>query len=286
MTRLIPVAIAYDFDGTLAPGNMQELAFIPDIRMTKKAFWKNVEDETKKHDADNILIYMKMMLEKANQAEIPVLKSNIESYGKSLAFFDGVLDYTSEGQTIPGWFKRINNYGKTTGVKVSHYIISSGIKEMVTGCKISNEFDAIFASSFYYDHNGIAIWPALALNYTTKTQYLFRINKGALKVHDDGLINNYVPLEKRKIPFENIIYIGDGVTDIPCFRVVKDKHGHSIAVYKPRGRGAKQKAEALKKEGRVNFIAPADYKDGSSVDKIVKGIIEKIQFDNQLRKLS
>ena len=179
--RLIPLAIAYDFDGTLAPGNMQEHDFIPKIGMTKRAFWKEVGALSKSNEADNILVYMKLMLERAQAAHVPVRKSDFESFGATLELFSGVL----------GWFDRINAYGRAGGVRVEHYVISSGIREMVLGSPISRKFRAVFASSFMYDHHGVAQWPALVLNYTTKTQYLFRINKGSLHVHDHSKINEY-----------------------------------------------------------------------------------------------
>mgnify|MGYP003393548755 CR=1 FL=1 len=270
--KLIPFAIAYDFDGTLAPGNMQERDFIPAIGMTTKSFWTEVNDLCKKHQADNILIYMRLMLKKADAADIAVRKKDIEAYGKSLAFFKGVET----------WFDRINIYGKTSGVQVTHYIISSGIREMVKGSSISKKFKAIFASSFLYDHNGVAQWPALALNYTTKTQYLFRINKGNLDVYDHSKINDFVPKSQRPVPFENMVFIGDGDTDIPCFRLVKDQGGHSIAVYKPNTRGKKEKAKKILEDGRVNFTAPANYKEGGELDLIVKALIDKVATDKQL----
>ncbi len=271
----ILLAISYDFDGTLAPGNMQEHSFIPEIGMSKEDFWKEVRSLAKQHEADNILIYMGLMLEKARSARVTVRKSDFAKRGKGLPLYDGVTD----------WFKRINVYGRSGGVEVEHYIISSGIREIVRGTPIAKEFRAIFASSFWYDHHGVAQWPALALNYTTKTQYLFRINKGSLDVHDHSIINKFVPKGERRVPFENMVFIGDGETDIPCFRLVRDQGGNSIAVYKPHVAPAKQKAERLVKEGRVSFVAPADYREGLSLDRIVKAIIDKLATDNHLRKL-
>jgi hypothetical protein len=281
MSKYIPFAIAYDFDGTLAPGNMQERDFIPQIGMTKKKFWAEVSSESKKHEADNILIYMKLMLDKADKAEVKVTKKDFMDYGSKLPFYDGVLSYFEEQKKELGWFDRINKYGKESGVDVKHFIISSGIREMVLGSKISKKFKVIFASSFCYDYYGIAKWPALALNYTSKTQFLFRINKGCLNVYDHKDINEYIPEEKRAIPFTNMIYIGDGETDIPCFRLVKDRGGHSIAVYKPHT--TKNKINKLLLEGRVNFIAPAEYKRKSKLDKIVKSLIDKVSHDKHVR---
>ena len=280
--RTILFAIIYDFDGTLAPGNMQERDFIPAIRMKTRKFWNEVSKISKDKQADSILVYMKLMLSKAQAASVPVHKNNFKEYGKNLPFFKGILSYSVGNASEMGWFERINKYGTQSRIRVEHYIVSSGIREMIDGTKLARKFKAIFASSFFYDHNGVAVWPSLAINYTTKTQYLFRINKGCLDISDNSKINKYIPEHERRVPISNMVYIGDGDTDIPCFRLVKDRGGHSIAVYKPKTKGAKEKIEKLIQEGRVNFIAPADYRNGSKIDKIVKGIIDKIQVDNDL----
>ena len=193
--RRIPLAIAYDFDGTLAPGNMQEFEFVPRIGMTTQLFWDEVAQLQKLHEGDNILIYMWLMLEKAHAARVPVRKDDIKQYGETIDLFEGVTE----------WFDRINKYGKENGVNIDHFIISSGLREMIAGTPISKYFKSIFASSFLYDENCVAKWPALALNYTTKTQYLFRINKGSLHVYDHSRINEYIPREDRPVPFENIM---------------------------------------------------------------------------------
>lgn len=273
--KLIPFAIAYDFDGTLAPGNMQEFDFVPTIGMTKRAFWREVSELAKEHDADSILIYIKHMLDKARAAHVPVHKKDFIDFGRAVTLFEGV----------ESWFDRINAYGKERGLKVLHFIISSGIREMILGTPIAKKFSAVYASSFVYDHNGVAEWPALAVNYTTKTQFLFRINKGVANVYDNSRINEFVPKKDRPVPFENMVFVGDGETDIPCFRLVKDQGGHAIAVYKPSTKGAKGKAERLVKDGRVNFIAPANYGSGSEMETFIKGVIDKVAADGVLKQL-
>lgn len=271
----IPFAICYDFDGTLAPGNMQERDFIPSIGMTKRSFWTEVRQRCEHHGADNILIYMGLMLEKARAAHVPVRRDDFSSYGKSLKLFRGVED----------WFPRITTYGKLSGLQVTHHIISSGIREMILGTPIRKHFKDIYASSYCYDHHGVAEWPALALNYTTKTQYLFRINKGVSNVFEHNRVNQYVPPDERPVPFHNMIFIGDGETDIPCFRLVKEQGGQSIAVFQPHTRSAKSRSNALKADGRVNFVAPADYSDGKPIDVLVKAIMEKIAATEHLKRL-
>lgn len=273
--KYAPFAIAYDFDGTLAPGNMQEYDFVPAIGMAKQRFWREVNDLIRQHDADTILAYMMHMLDRANAAQVPVRREDFVAFGRSVTLFEGVAD----------WFDRINAYGKAQGFKVEHYIISSGIREMIEGTPIARKFAAIYASAFIYDHNGVARWPALAVNYTTKTQFLFRINKGVLNVYDNATINKFIPKEDRAVPFEHMVFIGDGDTDIPCFRLVKEQRGHAIAVYKPSTRGARGRAEKLVKESRVNFIAPANYAAGGEMDTFVKGIIDKVAADVALKQL-
>lgn len=271
--KLTHMAIAYDFDGTLSPGNMQEYTFIPAIQKNIEQFWSEVGKLAKEKQADKILTYMKLMLEKAAHEKVSVRREDFARFGTGVKLFKGVTD----------WFGRINNYAREKNIVIEHYIISSGLKEMVEATKIGREFEAIFASSFMYDHHGIADWPALAINYTTKTQYLFRINKGTLDVNDDTGINEYVRPEDRPIPFERIIYLGDGSTDIPCMKLVKELGGHSIAVFKPHTKGARTEADQLIAQDRVNFIAPANYEDNRAVDRLVKSIIDKIVADTALK---
>lgn len=275
MTK-IQIAISYDFDGTLAAGNMQEYDFIPGVGMTTQKFWNEVSLLAEKEQADNILMYMMLMLQEAEKARVPVHRKDIESYGKKVKLFQGVED----------WFKRINAYAVSKGAKIDHFIISSGLREMIEGTPISKEFKKIFGSSFFYDHNEVARWPALAINYTTKTQYLFRINKGVLNVHDHTAVNKYLDHRDRPVPFKNMIFIGDGETDVPCFRLVKEQGGHSIAVYKPSTKGAKTRAEGLVADGRVNMFTPADYRDGKKLDKSIRAIIDKIVAEVEVEKLS
>ena len=270
--KLVNMAIAYDFDGTLAPGNMQEYDFIPKLHMKSQGFWDDVTSYAREQNADKILAYMYLMLKKADSAEVRVTKDDFRKYGEQIQLFPGVIE----------WFQRINEYGREKSIRLEHYIVSSGLREMVEGSSIAKEFKAIYASGFMYDHHGVACWPALAINYTTKTQYLFRINKGSLDVSDNSVINSYVPHEQRPVPFENMIFIGDGETDIPCMRLVKDQGGHSISVYDPGKRMAKKSAEQLLKEKRVTLIAPADYREGTNIDLAVKAMIDKVEARSRI----
>ena len=216
MTRKLPeVAIAYDFDGTLSPGNMQEYDFIPKLGMTPARFWSKANELARQCDGDLILAYLNLMLNEARARGVPIRRDDFVAYGRKVTLFPGV-------QT---WFDRINAYGRQQGLAVRHYIVSSGLREMVQGSPIASQFARVFASAFAYDVHGVAYAPALALNYTTKTQYLFRINKGTLDVWDNRVINAYQPQAQRPVPFSRMIFLGDGETDVPCMRLVKDQGG-------------------------------------------------------------
>jgi phosphoserine phosphatase len=262
----IPFVIAYDFDGTLSPGNMQEYDFVPALKIKPAVFWQEAKAMAQDQQADEILAYMRLMIERAQAAKVRVSKKDFADFGASIQLFPGVED----------WFKRITAYGRAKGVKVEHFIISSGLREMIEGTSINKHFTRVYASGFMYDHNGIAHWPALAVNYTTKTQYLFRINKGSLDVHDNSVINKFVEPSERPVPFSNMVFIGDGETDIPSMRLVKNQGGHSIAVYSKGKRGAREKAQKLVEEGRTNLATTADYTENSAIDRAVKAMIDKV----------
>lgn len=274
MAKRATIAIVYDFDGTLSPGNMQEYDFISQLRIPPKRFWREAEEKASHDKADKILTYMHLMLEKAHTQGISVHKTAFRAYGRNIVLFDGVRT----------WFERINQYGKSHKSNIEHYIVSSGIYEMLDATPIKKHFKKIFASSFVYNNSGVACWPAIAINYTTKTQFLFRINKGCLDISDDSKINKYVPQEERPVPFSRIIYIGDGSTDVPCMKLVKEQGGHSIAVYKPRA--SRKKALSLIKQGRVNHVLPADFRKGRPLEKVVKLIIQQIEADFALKQLA
>lgn len=260
------IAIAYDFDGTLAPGNMQEHQFLPDIGIKPHEFWGEVGRLTKENQADKILIYMHLMLKSATAANVPVRRKDFKEKGNKIKLFSGV----------DSWFDRINSYAHEHNVKLEHYLISSGNAEIFSGTSIARFFNKVYASKFLFNENGVACWPALAVNYTTKTQYLFRINKKAHDLGDDKKINTWIEKDKRPVPFENMIFIGDGETDVPCFRLMKDLGGLSIAVYDPSSRGGRKKALQFIAEGRVNVVSPANYCAGTELDRIIKAKIDLV----------
>ncbi len=263
----INVALVYDFDGTLAPGNMQEFGFVQAIGKDPNEFWNRTYEMAVGNDASTILCYMYLMLQEAKANGISLKRDNFRKFGSMIKLYQGVEE----------WFSLINQYGKSIGLNIQHYINSSGLKEMVEGTSIAKEFENIYACSFLYDTEGNAYWPSVAVDYTTKTQFLFKINKGIKEVSDNKKINEYVAKEDRPIPFERMIYFGDGETDVPSMSVVKSQGGHAIAVYGDQ----KKKATATKliNANRVDFMCMADYSEGREVYDTVCRILNKIRAD-------
>ena len=270
------VALVYDFDGTLSPGNMQEFGFIQAIGKSPQEFWTESDNIALGQDASNILSYMKLMFDEARKADIKLRREDFKKFGASVELFDGVRD----------WFRLINDYGKSKGVKIEHYINSSGLAEMIEGTEIAKEFKRIFACSFLYNKEGEAEWPGVAVDYTAKTQFLFKINKGILSVRDNKKVNESKAEDIKRIPFPHMIYFGDGETDIPCMKIVKMFGGNSIGVYNPEIKKKVNVAKKLLRQHRVNFITPANYTEGSRTHQIVCAIIDKIKADFELAMLA
>ena len=267
--KLHKVALMYDFDKTLCGKDMQEYSFIPSVGMQASDFWEEANRISAKTNMDRILAYMLLMIKTAKKNEVEITKESFNKLGKDVVLLKGVKT----------WFKRINEFGKSLGIEVEHYIISSGLKEIIDGTPIAKEFKKIYACEFHYNNSGNADWPQQVVNYTTKTQFIFRISKGVLDTMDDKRLNSYTSESDRTIPYRNMIYIGDGLTDVPCMTVVKDRGGESIAIYH---RGEKQIAKKLLKENRVTFMCRADYSQDSMLETIVKKIIQKVAITNEL----
>ena len=263
------VAIMYDFDKTLSTTDMQNYSFIPKLGITVEEFWGRTGDYTNKYGIERILAYMYTMIREAQDKNIPLTRSFLQECGKEIQFFKGVED----------WFDRINEYGKEKGVEIEHYLVSSGTKEIVEGSKIFKKFKEVYGCEFHYNQDGIATWPKLAINYTQKTQYFFRIAKGATDVTDDSGVNQKT--EQLRIPYENIIYLGDGMTDIACMTLVKKNNGTSIAIYPE---GDSNKVRQILTDNRVNFICSANYEDGSDLDKVIKLTINKVAMLNEIKE--
>lgn len=263
------VAIMYDFDKTLSTTDMQDYAFIPALGMKPEEFWGETQEFTKKTGVERILSYMYMMTYLAKQRGVDISRKSLNKMGENIQYFPGVET----------WFKRINKYGETKGVKVEHYLISSGTKEIVEGCSIAKHFKEIYGCEFYFDpKTGEPIWPKLAINYTQKTQYFFRISKGAMNINDDNKVNQRTV--NRRIPYENMIYLGDGMTDIPCMVVVRQNNGNAIAIAHDKKSAT---LKSLIKSGRVNFACVANYKEDSELDKTIKLLIDRIAVSSQIK---
>jgi 2-hydroxy-3-keto-5-methylthiopentenyl-1-phosphate phosphatase len=263
------IAIMYDFDKTLTTKDMQEYTFIPKLGMSAEAFWQKSNTLAKGQGMDRILAYMKLMLEESRRHEQSIRRSDFVSLGGSLEFFPGVLS----------WFDEVNKLGLSMGLDIQHFIISSGLREIIEGSAIGDRFKRIYACEYFYDENGVATWPKLSVNYTAKTQFLFRINKGVLDVHEDQALNAYTAESERSVPFRNMVYIGDGLTDVPCMKLVKQNGGKSIAVY---AKGKEAISYRLMKEDRINFFTEADYTTQGELFSLMKTILSQMQAENAL----
>ena len=270
MEKQLPiVAFLYDFDKTLCTTDMQDYAFIPSLGMTPTEFWALANGFGRQHRIDGILAYMYTMIRESERKNLPFTRQDLVEKGRSIVLFPGVQD----------WFRRINEFGRSQGVQVEHYIISSGLREIIEGASISGEFKEIYASEFYYDESGRPIWPKLAVNFTAKTQFVYRINKGVLDVSDDKTLNDSMPDDSKRVPFTNMVYMGDGLSDVPCMKMMRAYGGQAIAVYQDSNRMG---VEDLLAKGRVDFIFRADYSEGTALDLTAKNIIRKMAISDQL----
>jgi 2-hydroxy-3-keto-5-methylthiopentenyl-1-phosphate phosphatase len=268
-------AIIYDFDGTLSPGSMQEHTFLPELGYDEAAdFWREVKDECRRRDGDEVLTYMELMLTKSTRR--PLTEAALRLHGAKLPFFAGVET----------WFDRVNEYADQVSLALEHYVVSSGIREMIDGSPIRRHFKNVFASSFAYGSDGVAKWPCVSINYTAKTQFLFRINKGIDNTWDNEEINRWVPMPERPLPFERMIFIGDGDTDIPSMKMTRMQGGVAIAVFDPSkwsDTDHQDKLGRLIAEDRANYVAPANYSPGGQLDVVVRGVIGRIARESGFR---
>ena len=257
------VAICYDFDKTLTPDNMQAQGYLQSINYEDQdEFWAETNQLAREHEMDTNLAWMYLML-KGSFGKKFFRREMLAGYGAKVELYNGVKE----------WFGRVRRYGEERGILVEHYVISSGLKEMIEGTAVAGEFEKIYGSSFFYDKHGLAMWPAQVINYTNKTQFLFRVSKGVLDINDDA-VNDYFPPDQIRVPTKNMVYIGDSFTDIPCMKVVNSFGGHSIGVYDP-DTGNTDHVRKLLKENRIRYYAPADYTEGSELDELIKMILDK-----------
>ena len=264
------IGILYDFDKTLCTTDMQEYSFIKNLGMDSNEFWGEAAKTTNTHEVERILSYMFVMIRECKKRGIPLTEEYLNKCGENVVLFDGVAT----------WFDRINEFGEKMGVEIEHYIISSGTYEIIQGTPIAKYFKRIYACRYMYDENGEAIWPAHAINYTLKTQYIYRISKGILDVTDDYNLNRLQDESLRRIHYRNLIYMGDGMTDIPCMKMVKERGGKSIALY---AAGKEESVKTLVDDARINYVCVADYSPDSQLEKIVKLMIENMAVLERLK---
>ena len=264
------VAMVYDFDETLSTTYMQDYVLIPELGMTPKTFWKKANQWSIDNGADQITGSMYYFMKKAREKKVKLTRENFAYCGTLVKYYKGVEQ----------WFDRINDYGEKLGLQIEHYIISSGYEEILEGTSIRKYFKDVYGCCYAFGDDGTPVWPARVVNYSTKVQYISKINKGLGKL-DDKLVNEFMEDSKRRVPFPRIIYFGDGMTDIPTMKLVKTRGGNAIAVYKPKSTH-KDKAIKLLKEDRVNFALPADYSEGTAIDTVVKTILDKLATERNL----
>ncbi len=272
------IAMIYDFDGTLSPKSMQDYTLLPTLGIKEDDFWAEVQQEVRDTGAENMLVYMRLLLEKAQAKNIQIKRKDYRALANKLRYYPGV----------ERWFNLINDYIKihSKGIKVKHYVISAGMREILDGASIKNSFNRIYASEYHFNDQGVADFPKLVITDTTKTQYLFRINKGIEDTSDS--INEHMNELDRPIPFSNMIYIGDGLTDVPSMAVVKKYGGHAIAVFNDRNEKQKQTCRQLLDASRVDFIAKADYRINHELHKrtllLLNAIISNIEYQRELHR--
>ena len=267
------IAFLYDFDKTLCTTDMEDYAFIPSLGYTPAEFWGRANAFGWENRMDGLLAYMYTMIQECAAQNIKLDRAFLNHCGESIQLFPGVRD----------WFARINAFGESLGVQVEHYVISSGLRELIEGRGIAQEFREIYACEFYYNENGDACWPKLDVNFTNKTQFVYRINKGILDVSRDKELNDSMPDDSKRVPFTNMIYMGDGLSDVPCMKMMRAYGGQAIAVYQASNR---QGVEKLLADGRVDFIFPADYREGMELDRTVRDILRKMTITDRLLEVN
>lgn len=269
MTKRPIVAFLYDFDKTLCTTDMEDYAFIPSLGYTPSEFWAKANGFGYENKMDGLLAYMYTMIRECAAQGIRLDRNYLVRSGEAIELFPGVRE----------WFARITAYGADLGVDVEHYVISSGLREIIEGSGITHEFKQIYACEFYYDESGLAAWPKLDVNFTNKTQFVYRINKGILDIARDKELNDSMPDDSKRVPFTNMVYVGDGLSDVPCMKMMRAYGGQAVAVYQDSNRAG---VEDLLAKGRVDFIFPADYRDGTLFDETMKNIVRKIAIADAL----
>ena len=270
------IALVYDFDGTLIPKTMQDYTIIPRLKLRSDKFWSDIMEEAEATDGEVMMIYMRQLITRASSMNIKITKSEFKLMASKIEYFKGVFT----------WFDNINKYLKNNHkrIKVAHYVISAGHHEILESTAIRKKLTNVFGSQYYFNEQGHATFPKVVVTDTAKTQFLFRINKGKEKVSDS--INSHMPEELRPIPFENMIYIGDGLTDVPSMALIKKQNGHSVSVYPKGSKKQKKVSNDLLAAKRVDFIAEANYARNSILFKriclIIDMISARIKYRNEV----
>ena len=267
------IAFLYDFDKTLCTTDMEDYAFIPSLGYTPAEFWGRANAFGWENRMDGLLAYMYTMIQECAAQNIKLDRAFLNHCGESIQLFPGVRE----------WFARINAFGESLGVQVEHYVISSGLREIIEGSGIAQEFREIYACEFYYNENGDACWPKLDVNFTNTTLFVYRINKGIMDVSRYKELNDSMPDDSKRVPFTNMIYMGDGLSDVPCMKMMRAYGGQAIAVYQASNR---QGVEKLLADGRVDFIFPADYREGMELDRTVRDILRKMTITDRLLEVN
>jgi hypothetical protein len=270
------IGLVYDFDQTLSPGYMTDEVLFPHYGISGEQFWKKSHALVDEQGYDSELAYLKTPLD----CLTPDRPTNAElrALGAKLRFNPGLPEALTELEQI------LRPEHRALGLKLEHYIISSGIKELLEGSVLRPHLKAVFGSEFAEDREGRISFPKRVIGHTTKTQFIFRINKGMLLPHED--VNDHMPRELRPIPFEHMIYLGDGPTDVPCFTLVRRYGGQAVAVYHPedKTRISFRKCWQLSAHAdRVRHIAPADFRPHSHLRLILEEMIVEIA-DGILKK--
>src|SRR5512141_2791076 len=261
------IALVYDFDGTLSPQPMQEYTVLPKIGVAPAEFWAMVNREARETESDPMLVYMRHIIEALERVRVDVKREDFAAMARAIEYFPGVAT----------WFTRMNAYVRRRSkgaVKLQHYLISAGQKEILDGVSIRKHFKRVYASEYHFNHHGVGTFPKLLVTDTLKTQFLFRINKGLELVTDS--INEHMPEAERPIPFANMIYVGDGMTDVPSMALTKKSGGHTVAVYDRGRRTGRATCVKLLNAGRADFIAEADYRRDSKLSRRVQLLLDAI----------
>lgn len=261
------LALIYDFDGTLTPQPMQEYTVFPQLGIAPEDFWREVNAEVLRTGGDSILTYMRLLVEKIEANKAHLSRDALRRLARDVRYFPGV----------ESWFERINRYvaSRSGGlVQARHYIISAGLSEILEGISIKHHFERIYASQYHFNHHEVACFPTIVINDTSKTQYLFRINKGRERPGES--INEYMPEAARPVPFTHMLYLGDGLTDVPCMTVTKNYGGFAIAVHNPSNANSLAVCRELVAGERIDFFAEADYRSGRTLERRVHSILDLI----------